>query len=251
MGTHGETPLVAPERSRYTTAMVPPADLAARLPRPVRAVIYDMDGLLLDTEGFYTLVTQEICGRYGKTFDWAVKAHMVGRPALDAARYLVDRLALPIAPEDYLREREGRLVELFPSSAAMPGARALTDAVATRGVPQAVATSSNARLFALKTTRHTEWFRVFQAVVRGDDPRVRHGKPAPDIFLVAASGLGIAPADCVVLEDATVGVAAARAAGMQVIAVPDPATDPAGFVDADLVVPSLTALPLAALRLVG
>jgi pseudouridine-5'-monophosphatase len=131
----------------------------------------------------------------------------------------------------------------------MPGARALIAAVAARGVPQAVATSSYARLVGRKTARHADWFATFQAVVRGDDPRVRHGKPAPDIFLVAAAALGVPPADCVVLEDATVGVAAARAAGMQVIAVPDPANDPAGFVDADLVVPSLTALAIDALNL--
>jgi pseudouridine-5'-monophosphatase len=76
----------------------------------------------------------------------------------------------------------------------------------------------------------------------GDDPRVRRGKPAPDIFLVAADDLGAAPADCVVLEDAPAGVAAARAAGMQVVAVPDPANDQAQFADANRVVTSLTAL---------
>jgi pseudouridine-5'-monophosphatase len=124
----------------------------------------------------------------------------------------------------------------------MPGARALTAALAARAVPQAVATSSGRRLFDLKTAQHREWFRVFDAVVLGDDPRLHRGKPAPDIFLLAAKELGVDPASCLVFEDATVGVAAARAAGMQVIAVPDPENDPRPFADADLVLPSLEAV---------
>ena len=88
-----------------------------------------MDGVLLDTERFYTEVTQEIVGRYGKVFDWSVKGNMIGRKALDAARYLVEALDLPIAPEDYLREREAGSARLMPTADAMPGARALTDAL--------------------------------------------------------------------------------------------------------------------------
>ena len=198
-----------------------------------------MDGVLLDTERFYTEVTQAIVGRWGKVFDWSVKGHMIGRPARDSARYLVETLDLPITPDEYLREREAMLERLFPEANAMPGARELTDALAARGVPQAVATSSNGRLFALKTTRHRDWFRVFGAVVLGDDPRVRRGKPAPDIFLLAAEELGAAPASCVVVEDAPAGVVAAHAAGMQVIAVPDPHMDRAPFADAEVVVASL------------
>ena len=205
-------------------------------------VIFDMDGVLLDTERFYTEVTQTIVGRWGKVFDWSVKGHMIGRPARDSARFLVERLDLPITPDEYLREREAMLERLFPETGAMPGARALTDALAARGVPQAVATSSNRRLFELKTARHREWFRVFGAVVLGDDPRVRRGKPAPDIFLLAAAELGAAPAACVVVEDAPAGVAAAHAAGMQVVAVPDPHMDRAPFADAEVVVGSLAEL---------
>jgi pseudouridine-5'-monophosphatase len=78
--------------------------------------------------------------------------------------------------------------------------------------------------------------------VRGDDPRVARGKPAPDIFLVAAAALGVPAAACVVVEDAPAGVAAARAAGMQVVAVPDPAMARERFADAHLVVDSLADL---------
>src|SRR6185295_8179804 len=98
-----------------------------------------MDGVLLDTERFYTEVTQAIVGRWGKVFDWSVKGNMIGRNARDAAAYLVDALALPITPADYLREREAALEKLMPTARPMPGAVELTRALHDRGVPQAVA----------------------------------------------------------------------------------------------------------------
>src|SRR6185295_15326549 len=82
---------------------------AVRLPRPARYVIFDLDGVLLDTERFYTEVTQAIVGRWGKTFDWSVKGNMIGRPARDSARYLVETLQLPITADEYLRERAAML----------------------------------------------------------------------------------------------------------------------------------------------
>ena len=213
------------------------------------AVIYDLDGVLLDTEPFYTQVTQEIVGRYGKIFDWSIKSQMIGRPSLESARTLVTALELPIAPEEYLRERAVRLEALFRESPPMRGAEHFTRAIAADGLPQAVATSSERRLFDLKTLRHQRWFAIFRAVVTGDDPRVHSGKPAPDIFLRAAEDLGVVPASCLVFEDAPAGVAAAKSAGMQVVALPDRGMDLSRYDDADLVVETFDDVQFTDLRL--
>lgn len=198
-----------------------------------------MDGLLLDTEPFYTEVTQQIVGRYGKIFDWSIKANMIGRPAIESARYLVSALELPIKPEQYLEEREQLLIECFPKAAAKPGARILVKRLYHLGISQAVATSSTQFLFDLKTQQHHDWFALFNCVVTGDDPDVKQGKPAPDIFLTAAQRLGADPANCLVFEDAPSGVEAAIAAGMTVVAVPEPEMDPAAYTHAHEVLASL------------
>jgi HAD superfamily hydrolase (TIGR01509 family) len=202
-------------------------------------VIYDMDGLLLDTEPFYTQVTQAIVGRYGHTFDWSLKSKMIGKKAIDSARILVEALRLPITPEEYLGERTGMLATLFPSAQPMPGARRLTRHLRKQRIPQGVASSSHRSEFDLKTSQHREWFEDFQCVVLGDDPDVKRGKPAPDIFLAAAVRLGAKPEECLVFEDAPSGVEAARAAGMSVVAVPNPGMNPDALGGSDQVLPSL------------
>jgi pseudouridine-5'-monophosphatase len=198
-----------------------------------------MDGLLLDTEPFYTEVTQTIVSRYGHTFDWSLKSQMIGKKAIDSARILVEALKLPIAPEEYLHEREAQLDALLPTAQPMPGARRLTAHLARHRIPQAVASSSRRRDFELKISMHREWFACFQCVVIGDDPEVNRGKPAPDLFLAAASRLGARPEQCLVLEDAPSGVEAARAAGMPVVAVPYPGMSHEAFGGASQVLPSL------------
>ena len=109
-------------------------------------------------------------------------------------------------------------------------------------MPLAIATSTEAPLFAIKAARHRDWLSIFRAAVCGDDPRVARSKPAPDIFLAAAQDLGAPPAECLVFEDSPFGVEAARAAGMQVIALPDPAMDRARYTNADVVVAGFAAL---------
>jgi len=210
---------------------------AARL--SITHVIYDMDGLLLDTEPFYTEVTQAIVCRYVRTLYWSVKSRRMGKRAIDSARILVEALHLPIEPEDYLRERDSMLTQLFPTAKPMPGAKRLTEHLARHGISQAVASSSHQRDFQLKTTRHREWFACFQCVVLGDDPEVKRGKPAPDIFITAAARLAAPPERCLVLEDAPSGVEAAHAAGMSVVAVPNPGMNHDAFGGAAQVLSSL------------
>ena len=128
------------------------------------------------------------------------------------------------------------LAKRFPNSEPMPGAVEFTSAIHDFSVPQAVATSSEREVFSLKVSRHSKWFALFSTTVTGDDPRLKRGKPAPDIFLLAATDLSVDPRDCLVFEDAPAGVEAARAAGMQVIAMPDRNVDGARMAGADLIV---------------
>ena len=211
----------------------------------IKAILFDMDGLLLDTESIYTEVTQMIVGRYGKTFDWSVKSHMIGRDSYDAASYLVKALELPFEPEFYLEERNALLDERFPFAKPKVGAPELIKALSEKNIPIAVATSSNQHHFELKTKSHQDWFKYFDTVVTSNHPDVKLAKPAPDIFLTAAKVLGHKPGDCLVFEDAPSGVQAANAANMQVIAVPDPNMSHDAFQDATAIIDSLTEFDLA------
>jgi pseudouridine-5'-monophosphatase len=214
-----------------------------KLPRRSRFAIFDLDGVLLDTEPLYTDATAQVAARFGKVYDWSIKCHCIGRGTLEAARIIVEALALPLSPEALVVERDRVLVDLVARAPAIAGAEAFTRALAERGVPLAIATSTEAPLFAIKAARHREWLSIFRAAVCGDDPRVARSKPAPDIFLAAAEDLGAAPELCVVFEDSPFGVEAARAAGMQVIALPDPAMDRGRYTNADAVVAGFAELP--------
>ena len=90
-----------------------------------------------------------------------------------------------------------------------------------------------------KYKKHKKWFSQFTQIVRGDDPELKQGKPAPDIFLLAAKRLGVEPAKCLVFEDAPSGTEAAIAAGMSVIVVPDPEMDCKQYKNASQIIPSL------------
>jgi pseudouridine-5'-monophosphatase len=188
-------------------------------------VLFDLDGVLLDTERLYTEATQAIVGRFGKTFTWDIKRDAMGRDADLSARIVLERLGVPLTSQEFLAERGPILESLVARCQAMEGAEAFVRTLVAQGIPVAVATSSDRRLYELKVRAHA-WFDLFSAVVCGDDPRVGAKKPAPDIFLVAARDLGAEPPACLVFEDSLAGVEAALRAGMRVVALPDAAAGP-------------------------
>ncbi|KAG7966177.1 hypothetical protein I3843_08G036500 [Carya illinoinensis] len=211
---------------------------------PITHVIFDMDGLLLDTEKYYTEVQEIILARYNKSFDWSLKAKMMGKKAIEAARVFVEETGISdsLTAEDFLVEREAMLQKLFPSSEIMPGASCLIRHLHAKGIPICLATGSHRRHFELKTQRHGELFSLMHHVVLGDDPDVKQGKPSPDIFLAAAKrfeGGSVDPHKILVFEDAPSGVNAAKNAGMSVVMVPDPRLDSSFHDAADQVLSSL------------
>ncbi|XP_058755331.1 (DL)-glycerol-3-phosphatase 2-like [Vicia villosa] len=212
--------------------------------KPITHVLFDMDGLLLDTEKFYTQVQETILARYNKTFDWPLKAKMMGMKAIEAAKLFVEETGISdsLSADQFLAEREEKLRSLFPTSELLPGVSRLLKYLHAKGVPIALATGSHRRHFEFKTQRHGEMFSLMHHVVLGDDPDVKQGKPSPDVFLVAAKrfeGGPVDPSNILVFEDAPSGVLAAKNAGMSVVMVPDPGLDKSFHGAADQVLKSL------------
>ncbi|KAK4706509.1 hypothetical protein R3W88_033926 [Solanum pinnatisectum] len=203
----------------------------------------DMDGLLLDTEKFYTEVQEIILSRYNKTFDWSLKAKMMGKKAIEAARVFVEETGISdsLTAEDFLLEREEMLQKMFPTSDLMPGASRLMHHLHENGIPICVATGTHTRHFDLKTQRHSELFSLMHHIVRGDDPEVKQGSHHL-IFLAAANRFEGGPVDplrILVFEDAPSGVLAAKNTGMSVVMVPDARLDSSYHQVADQVLNSL------------
>ena len=208
--------------------------------KKITHVLFDMDGVLLDTEPLYTLAYNNIVRPYGEIYGWDVKAKMVGLTKMNCARMLIDSFHLPISIDELLVLQDIEFKKVFTDIKAVKGARELVATLSDNHIPMALATSSNVEYMKMKSKNHQDWFRKFNALVTGDHPEVKNGMPAPDIFLVAARYLNAAPESCLVFEDAPAGVGAAVAAGMSVVAIRDPHLDEALFTEADEILSCLT-----------
>lgn len=181
------------------------------------AVVFDNDGLLLDTESVWTRAEEDLFERHGLEFKAADKRELVGTSAAIAGRVLERRLGAPAAA---LIEELNALViaELEHGVEAMVGARELLERLRERGTPIGLVSNSPLR-FVRRSLEITGFEGIFDVVLSAHE--VANPKPAPDPYLEACRRLGVEPGPSVVaLEDSPSGVAAARAAGLTVIGVP-------------------------------
>ena len=184
------------------------------------AIILDMDGLMLDTEPISLRIWQEAAVELGYVLTDQICDAMIGRTAASNATQLRAHFgeAFPAAELSRLAGERYRAHLEDHGVPPKPGLEAFMAFLDDRGLARAVATSTDTRLARRKLER-AGILASCSIVVGGD--QVRHGKPAPDIFLMAAARLCHAPGDCVVLEDSAPGIQAAAAAGMRAILVPD------------------------------
>jgi beta-phosphoglucomutase-like phosphatase (HAD superfamily) len=222
------------------------------MPAPFQAVIFDNDGLLLDTEEAWSRAETELFARRGRTFTMEHKRAIIGSSRVTGAAILEQQLGEPGNGSALMDELHDLVMdEVLKPVAPRPGAIELLERLGAAGLPVGLASNSS-REFVERTLRGAgllggnggPWGErgPFATVVSADD--VPNPKPAPDIYEEAARRLGAEPARCAALEDSATGAAAGRAAGMFVVGVPYFADHPLPGVD--LLATSLGAPEVAA-----
>jgi len=189
------------------------------LPRPVRGVVFDMDGLLVDTEVLIRDLMLEAAPRFGRELPLDVFLSMVGLPYADSDRIAQAHFGEDFPLRAYFADVEQQVHAACEAGVALKaGVVELLDHLEAADLPRAIATSSSHRAVQ-RTLGPSGVLPRFQAIVAAGD--YARGKPNPDPFLEAARQLRVDPADCLALEDSHNGVRAAHAAGMMTVMVPD------------------------------
>ncbi len=179
----------------------------------MKAVVFDCDGVLVDSEPLAERSWSHALAKFGYTATVEDFEAVLGRTAVAGHAYFAGRTELP--PLDQFRTHTGEYWNAhLDELRAFPDAVEVVRHLAADGIPLAVASSSHRAELDMKLTRF-DLARYFDFVIGGDE--VAHGKPAPDLFLRAAEGLGVAPSDCLAIDDAEVGADSAAAAGMRVV----------------------------------
>jgi HAD superfamily hydrolase (TIGR01509 family) len=213
------------------------------VPESLLGVLFDMDGLLVDTEPLWFEVESSVMDRLGGRWDSSDQQALVGGSLNRSLDYLLGKATRPASRQVVARWMLDGMVELLSTRPVpvLPGARELIAEVAAAGVPYGLVTSSERPIMAAVLDRLEVTFPV---TVCGDD--VSHSKPDPEPYLLAAAKVGADPRQCVALEDSPNGVAAAEAAGCVTVAVPSLVPIPPA--STRLVVSSLAELSLDRLR---
>ena len=206
----------------------------------IEAVIFDLDGLMVDSEPLARQAWRTLLASYGHELDEETVNAMLGLRLMDSSRLVKGRFALPLTVEQIANRRGELLLASLPGNLQpMPGLIELLNAIDARGLRRAVATSSPG-FYAPVALQEIGAADGFVVIVTGDS--VARGKPAPDIYLAAAAALALPPTLCLALEDSPNGVRSAKAAGMRCIAVPNELSVELDLSEADAILPSLGAV---------
>ncbi len=184
----------------------------------IDAVVFDMDGLMFNTEDLYDQVGDSILMKRGRRFTRELKLAMMGLPGQQAFQVMIDRCGLDDSVEQLQDETEALFVKLLPREIrTMPGLLALLDRLEQQNIPRGIATSSHQR-FAAVALAQFDLADRFDFVLTAES--VKQGKPHPEVYQLAAEMMRLPPEALLVLEDSHTGSTAAAAAGTCVIAVP-------------------------------
>lgn len=211
------------------------------------AVVFDLDGVLLQSEEVWDVVRERYVRERGGRYDDEVQRAMMGMSAPEWSRYLHEEAGVPDEPEAINRDVVERMLEAYRRELPLlPGAAEAVRRAASE-FPLGLASSSNREVFE-EVLGLAGLAACFRATVSSEE--VERGKPAPDVYLEAARRLGIAPESCTAVEDSHAGIRSARSAGMRVIALPNPSYPPdeGALALADEVAGSLDELTVPLLR---